>query len=240
MGMLDGLLNQVASTLKNNPSGQQTGLASSVLNMLTSGSQGGLAGLIQTMKDKGLGSIAESWVQTGPNQPISPQQIEQVLGNDQLRQLAAQHGIDVDAVRNHLAQILPVVVDKLTPQGTMPQGGGLLGGVMNALKGTIALALIAGLIAAHPAAAATAAAATAKAKTTATAKTRTAPAAATAKVDINTAPKAELAKLPVIGDAIADKIIAGRPYATKRDLLTRKILTAKQYAKVKDLIIAKK
>jgi len=63
---------------------------------------------------------------------------------------------------------------------------------------------------------------------------------AATKVDINSASKEDLAKLPVIGDAIADKIVAGRPYATKRDLLTRKILTAKQYAKIKDMIIAKK
>jgi len=64
-------------------------------------------------------------------------------------------------------------------------------------------------------------------------------AAASAKVDINTASKEDLAKLPVIGDAIADKIVAGRPYKTKRDLLTKKILTEKQYAKVKDMLIAK-
>jgi competence protein ComEA len=60
-----------------------------------------------------------------------------------------------------------------------------------------------------------------------------------AMVDINTATKEDLAKLPVIGDAIADKIIAGRPYATKRDLLTKHILTPTQYAKIKGSIIAK-
>src|SRR5690242_12863479 len=68
------------------------------------------------------------------------------------------------------------------------------------------------------------------------AKANTAPAG---KVDINSASKEELAKLPVIGDVTADKIIAGRPYKTKRDLLTRKIMTEKQYAKIKGMIIAK-
>ncbi|HET7225428.1 MAG TPA: helix-hairpin-helix domain-containing protein [Candidatus Eisenbacteria bacterium] len=89
----------------------------------------------------------------------------------------------------------------------------------------------------------TAAAASAKgASTAASAKTAAAAngAPGAAKVDINTASKEDLAKLPVIGDAIAAKIIAGRPYKTKRDLLTKKVLTANQYAKVKDLIIAKK
>ena len=68
------------------------------------------------------------------------------------------------------------------------------------------------------------------------AKANTAPAG---KVDINSASKEDLAKLPVIGDVTADKIIAGRPYKTKRDLLARKIMTEKQYTKIKDMIIAK-
>ncbi len=61
----------------------------------------------------------------------------------------------------------------------------------------------------------------------------------TALLDLNTASKAELIKLPEIGDAIADKIIAGRPYAKKDDLVKRKILTQKSYDKIKNQIIAK-
>jgi DNA uptake protein ComE-like DNA-binding protein len=81
----------------------------------------------------------------------------------------------------------------------------------------------------------------AKAAAKAPAKTTAKAAAATAAslVDINTASKEELAKLPAIGDVTAGKIIAGRPFATKRDLLTKHIMTAAQYAKVKGLIIAK-
>lgn len=74
---------------------------------------------------------------------------------------------------------------------------------------------------------------------TVTASPKSKAAAASGKVDINTASKEDLAKLPVIGDAIAAKIVAGRPYKTKRDLVTKKVLTTNQYAKVKDLIIAK-
>ena len=58
-------------------------------------------------------------------------------------------------------------------------------------------------------------------------------------VDINSASKEDLAKLAVIGDVIADRIVAGRPYRTKMDLVHKKILTAKQYAQIKTLIIAK-
>lgn len=58
-------------------------------------------------------------------------------------------------------------------------------------------------------------------------------------VDINTASKADLAKLPAIGDAIAAKIVAGRPFKRKDELVSKNIMTEKAYAKVKDLIVAK-
>jgi uncharacterized protein YidB (DUF937 family) len=123
MGLLDGLLQQVTSSVSG-PSGQQSGLAGSVINMLTS-NQGGLSNLIQTMEQKGLGSVAQSWVGTGPNHAITAEQIQGILGNQQLQQLAAQHGLNLQEVSSHLAQILPVVVDKLTPNGQLPNAGGL-------------------------------------------------------------------------------------------------------------------
>ena len=60
-----------------------------------------------------------------------------------------------------------------------------------------------------------------------------------AKIDLNSATKDELMKLPGVGDATADKIIAGRPYKTKAELSAKKILTAKEYAKIRGMIIAK-
>lgn len=63
--------------------------------------------------------------------------------------------------------------------------------------------------------------------------------AAAPKVDINSASKEDLMKLPGIGDATADKIVAGRPYKSKVDLLQKKIVTKAQYAKIRMLIIAK-
>ncbi len=123
MGAFDELLSQVTGSLSGNATGQP-GLVNSVLGMLTS-NPGGLQGVIQTMREKGLGGIADSWVGTGANHAISAEQIQQVLGNEKLRELAAQHGLNVDELSAHLAQILPAAVDKLTPNGTLPTGGGL-------------------------------------------------------------------------------------------------------------------
>lgn len=123
MGMFDSLLGQITGSLNGDSAGQ-SGLVNSMLGMLTSNA-GGLQGLIQTMKDKGLGHIADSWVGTGANHAITPDQIQQILGNEKLRELAAQHGLNVDQIAAHLSQILPAAVDKLTPNGTLPAGGGL-------------------------------------------------------------------------------------------------------------------
>ena len=120
MSFLEGILGQVSGML-GGTSTAPSGLIGSVLNMVNTSQPGGLTGLVQQFKDKGLGETVQSWVSTGPNQPITAQQIQQVLGNQQLQQLAAQHGINVQEVSQHLAQILPAVVDKLTPNGTIPQ-----------------------------------------------------------------------------------------------------------------------
>lgn len=132
MGAFDGILNQVSGAL-GGMSGQQQGFAGSVINMINS-QPGGLAGLVQSFESKGLGSTVSSWVGTGANQAITPQQIQQVLGNEQLQKFASEHNIDVNQVSTHLAQILPVVVDKLTPNGQVPQGG-LMDGIKSMFGG---------------------------------------------------------------------------------------------------------
>lgn len=78
---------------------------------------GGLQGLGELFKKQGLGDVFAGWVSTGPNPPISGQQLQGVLGQDTVNQLAGKLGMDGGQASNLLAQFLPDVVDKLTPGG---------------------------------------------------------------------------------------------------------------------------
>ena len=78
---------------------------------------GGLQGLMSKFSQAGLGNVFSSWVSTGPNPPVSGNQIEQVLGCEQTQALAAKFGVDTKQVSELLAQHLPTAVDQLTPQG---------------------------------------------------------------------------------------------------------------------------
>lgn len=121
MGLLDGLLG-AAGPLLGGQGQRGSPLLGSLLGML--GQSGGLAGLVQAFEQAGLGHVAGSWVGTGQNAPVSPQQVQQALG-PQVQQLAQQHGMTTDAVSSALSQLLPGLVDHLTPGGQLPSGGGL-------------------------------------------------------------------------------------------------------------------
>jgi uncharacterized protein YidB (DUF937 family) len=94
---------------------------SAVLQMLNN-QPGGLSGMLQTFHEKGLGGIVSSWVGTGTNQTISAEQIQNVLGEDRINQFAAKAGISPETASAKLAEYLPQVVDRLTPNGQVPTG----------------------------------------------------------------------------------------------------------------------
>ncbi len=136
MGLMDDLLKTALPGMAGGT--QQTpamGLASGVLEMLTSQQTGGLQGLVQTFTKKGLGDIVSSWVSTGPNLPVSGSQIQNALGSDAINSLAEKAGVAPDAAGSILAQVLPGLVDKLTPEGKIPESGGLLEKGLDILKG---------------------------------------------------------------------------------------------------------
>jgi uncharacterized protein YidB (DUF937 family) len=79
--------------------------------------------LIQSFNSKGLGDIVSSWVGTGENLPISGQQIQEVLGSGQIQQMAEKLGTSSEDVSGGLAGLLPQLIDKLTPDGSVPESG---------------------------------------------------------------------------------------------------------------------
>ena len=100
-------------------SGSSNPLVSSVMQMINN-QPGGLSGLVQQFHDKGLGGLVSSWVSTGQNLPISADQLQHVLGSDQVKELAAKAGISPETASSHLSQLLPMLIDKLTPNGQVP------------------------------------------------------------------------------------------------------------------------
>ena len=90
------------------------------LPMLLSGGSLGLGGLLKRFHHKDMAKQADSWVAKGPNDPITPQQVEEALGSDMIDKLAADSGLSADDVKSQLSATLPGVVDHLTPGGKMP------------------------------------------------------------------------------------------------------------------------
>lgn len=137
MGLLDELVGKAAGMLGGaQGEGQEQGLLGEVMGMLTGGQGGGLSGLVQNFKDKGLGDIISSWVSTGENQPISPDQIKEGLGSETIQNLASKVGVSPDDLSAQLSQFLPGIIDKLTPDGQVPEGG-LLEKGLEFLKGKL-------------------------------------------------------------------------------------------------------
>lgn len=115
------ILDTMKSALGGDSGQQQNDLMSTVMNLI-GGQGGGLQGLISQFSSKGLGDVVNSWVSTGKNLPVSPEQLKGVLGSDTVNSLASKTGMDVNALTAKLSEMLPQVVDKLTPDGKVPEG----------------------------------------------------------------------------------------------------------------------
>ena len=130
MSLLSGLL---GSLLSGGNTSQQSGLMSAVAGLVTG--NGGIGGLMQKFSGAGLGDLMKGWVGTGPNPPATAQNMEQVFGASQLQEIAQKTGIDPSQISGHIAQILPQLVDKLTPHGQPVEGEQLQGGLASLLQG---------------------------------------------------------------------------------------------------------
>ena len=129
-----GLLDSVVGALAGGQSGGSNPLLNIVMQLINNPQTGGLGGLVQSFQQGGLGNIVNSWVSTGQNLPISAEQIQAVLGGGKLQEIAAQLGVSTEQASGGLADLLPQLVDKLTPNGQVPEGGDMLAQGLDMLK----------------------------------------------------------------------------------------------------------
>ncbi|WP_373282541.1 YidB family protein [Pseudaquabacterium pictum] len=143
MGLLDSVLGSAMGALQGGGQGGAGGdMLMQVIGSLlqgqggAGGAAGGLGALLQQLQQGGLGDAAQSWVSTGPNLPVSADQLQSALGADRIDALAQQAGLPAGDLSSQLAQFLPQVVDQLTPGGQLPTGGGAdLGGLLGNVLG---------------------------------------------------------------------------------------------------------
>lgn len=99
--------------------------------------QGGLQGLAQQAQGAGLGEQMSSWVSAGENLPLSGDQAQGLLGHEFIQSAAAKLGLDQGQIAQMASQILPGLVDQLTPGGQMPEGQDLMGSLQGLLGGNM-------------------------------------------------------------------------------------------------------
>jgi uncharacterized protein YidB (DUF937 family) len=118
MGILDSLEDSPAFKAA---LGQLGTLLPVVLSeVMGNGGQGGLSAIVAKLQQAGFGDQVKSWIGTGQNLPITAEQLQQALGSDTAKQLAARFNIPLDQISQVLAQALPKAVDGASPKGTLP------------------------------------------------------------------------------------------------------------------------
>lgn len=158
MGLLDSVLGAVMNNGQQPPSGEAGGAAGlgglgGLVGMLASnpqliqvvtgmlgndGEHGGLGGLVSKFQQAGLGDAVNSWIGGGPNQPVSGDQITSALGSGTISDIAAKLGVNPDQAAGQLSQVLPGLINHLTPGGQAPeQGLGNTGDLMGMLGGLL-------------------------------------------------------------------------------------------------------
>lgn len=129
MGLFDSLAGAVLSKVGGDK-GAMVQVAMDLFNQ-----NGGLEGVIEKFKSGGFAEQAASWISTGENLPISAEQISQVLGSDTVTEIAAKLGMDSGEISSKIAEYLPQVIDKMTPDGEVnANSGNLLSAVLGMLK----------------------------------------------------------------------------------------------------------
>jgi uncharacterized protein YidB (DUF937 family) len=137
MGLLDGIVgnvlgsalgqggtpgaqNPLGSLLGGLGGGQTQGASLLAAAMSLLQQNGGLPGVLESFRSSGMAQHADSWVSTGTNMPISPDQLQQALGSSSIGNIASQLGLSQGQAGSAMAQILPELINQLTPGGQLP------------------------------------------------------------------------------------------------------------------------
>lgn len=132
MGLLDMVTSVLGGTARGTASNDTaTILAQKAFDVLQA--EGGVSGLLERFGQHGLAEAARSWVSTGANLPISSADIQRVLGSRQVQEIARSAGVSTDLASGHLADVLPKIIDQLTPGGKLPDGA-MLDTALSALR----------------------------------------------------------------------------------------------------------
>ena len=139
MGLFDSIAGQVVQQATSALSGgAQNADGNNMMQMLTgllnNPELGGISGLVSAFQKNGLGDTVASWISNNTNLPISAEQIQSVLGQGPLQDLASKMGLSTDSVASTLSEQLPGLVDQLTPNGELPSGD-LMSQGLGMLKG---------------------------------------------------------------------------------------------------------
>lgn len=141
MGLFDGIVDNVVGNVLGGGRRQQAPNAlGALLSELTAGNQtqggllsaglslieqsGGLSGVLEMFRRNGMAQQVESWISTGANAGISPEQVQQVFSGSALGNVASQLGVSPAQASSAMAQILPELINQLTPQGHVPENHG--------------------------------------------------------------------------------------------------------------------
>jgi uncharacterized protein YidB (DUF937 family) len=136
---MSGLLGNILGSVLGGQQGGGNPMMDIVGGLLSNdGGQGGLGGLVEKFSQAGAGDLIQSWIGKGENLPISPEMLQNILGSDAVAGMASKLGVDPSQAAGQLSEMLPGLIDKLTPGGEAPAGGlgglgdmaGMLGGLL--------------------------------------------------------------------------------------------------------------
>ncbi len=117
-GMLGGLLQQLDGA----HGGGTNAMLSTVMSLVQQ--HGGVEGIVAKFQQGGLGDVVQSWVSTGANMPVSGSQVQQVLGDSTIGNVASSLGVDPSQASSSIASMLPQLINHLTPNGAVDANSG--------------------------------------------------------------------------------------------------------------------